>query len=87
MDALFFGPGDYSVRLGIPGQIQDPQIVKVRERVAEVARKHGKMAATVGGKANVKDYVSMGYNLLSVGADVVALSTYADDMLSAFDAI
>jgi 4-hydroxy-2-oxoheptanedioate aldolase len=29
----------------------------------------------------------MGYNLLSVGADVVALATYADDVLSAFDAI
>jgi len=87
VDCLFFGPGDYSVRLGIPGQIQAPEIVKVRERVAEVARKHGKIAATVAGKANVKDYVSMGYNLLSVGADVVALATYADDVLSAFDAI
>lgn len=87
VDALFFGPGDYSVRLGIPGQIQAPEIIKVRERVAEVARKHGKIAATVAGKVNVKDYVSMGYNLLSVGADVVALATYADDVLSAFDAI
>ena len=59
----------------------------MRERVAEVARKYGKIAVTVAGKANVKDYVSMGYNMLSVGADVVALSTYADDVLSAFDSI
>lgn len=87
VDALFFGPGDYSMRLGIPGEIQDPQIVKVRERVAEVARRHGKIAATVAGKANVKDYVSMGYNLLNIGADVLALSSYADDVLSAFDGI
>jgi hypothetical protein len=62
-------------------------IVEVRKRVAEVARKHGKITVTVAGKANVKDYVSMGYNMLSVGADVVALATYADDMLSAFDAM
>ncbi|WP_417310979.1 HpcH/HpaI aldolase family protein [Devosia sp.] len=87
VDGLFFGPGDYSMRLGIPGQIQDPQIVKVRERVAEVARRHGKIAATVAGKANVKDYVSMGYNLLNIGADVIALASYADDALSAFDEI
>lgn len=87
VDCLFFGPGDYSVALGIPGQIQAPEIIKVRERVAEVARKHGKIAATVAGKANLKDYVSMGYNMLSVGADVVALSTYADDMIAAFDQI
>lgn len=87
VDCLFFGPGDYSVALGIPGQIQAPEIIKVRERVAEVARKHGKIAATVAGKANLRDYVSMGYNMLSVGADVVALATYADEMMAAFDQI
>ncbi|WDR06200.1 aldolase/citrate lyase family protein [Devosia rhodophyticola] len=85
VDALFFGPGDFSVALGIPGQIQHPEIKAVRKKVAEVARKHGKIAATVGGPDVLGEYVDMGYNLINVGADVIALANYADEMLSAFD--
>lgn len=87
VDALFFGPGDYSVALGIPGQLQDPEIKKVRKRVADIARKHNKIAATVSGTENVPEYADMGYNLLNVGADVVALSQYADEVLAAFDGL
>lgn len=85
VDALFFGPGDFSVAMGIPGQIQHPEIKAVRKRVAEIARKHNKIAATVAGPADLPEYVDLGYNLLNIGADVIALAGYADDMLSAFD--
>ncbi len=85
VDCLFFGPGDYSVATGIPGQIQHPDIKAIRRRVAEVARKHGKIAATVVSRDQIGDYVDMGYNLLSVGADVVALAQYADASMEAFD--
>ena len=85
VDCLFFGPGDYSLALGVPGQLQHPEIKAVRKRIAEVARKHGKIAATVCGRDQIKDYADMGYNLLSVGADVVALALYADESMAAFD--
>lgn len=85
VDCLFFGPGDYSVALGIPGEIQHPEIRKVRQRVAEVARKHGKIAATVCGKDQIRSYADMGYNFLSAGADVVGLAQYADDLMAAFE--
>jgi 4-hydroxy-2-oxoheptanedioate aldolase len=85
VDCLFFGPGDYSLAMGVPGQLQHPDIKAVRKRIAEVARKHGKIAATVCGRAEIKDYADMGYNLLSVGADVVALAVYADEAMAAFD--
>jgi len=29
----------------------------------------------------------MGYNFLSVGADVVALANYADDLMAAFEGV
>jgi len=87
VDALFFGPGDYSVALGVPGQLQNEEIEKVRKQVARIARKHNKIAATVSGTETVGEYVDMGYNLLSVGADVLALSQYAERVLSAFDGI
>ena len=57
----------------------------MRQRIAEVARKNGKIAATVCGRDQIKDYADMGYNLLSVGADVVALAQYADASMEAFD--
>ena len=87
VDALFFGPGDFSVALGIPGEINSPQINKMRKRVADVARKNGKIAATVSGPDTVKEYADLGYNMLSVGADVIALTQYADKMLAAFDEV
>ena len=85
MDGVFFGPGDYSVAKGIPGQLQHPEVKDARKQIAELARKHGKIAATVTGRDTIAEYVDLGYNLLSVGADVVALATYADDAMAAFD--
>ncbi len=85
VDCIFFGPGDYSLALGVPGQLQHPDIKAARQRIAEVTRKHGKMAATVCGRDQIKDYAEMGYNILSVGADVVALAQYADASMEAFD--
>jgi 4-hydroxy-2-oxoheptanedioate aldolase len=87
VDALFYGPGDYSVALGIPGQLTHPEIERVRKLVAETARKHNKIAATVSGTETVAEYVDLGYNFLSVGADVHALTQYAEKVLSAFDGI
>lgn len=84
VDCLFFGPGDYSVALGIPGQLDHPDIERVRRRVAEVARKNGKIAATVCSQPNISSYADMGYNFLSVGADVIALVNYADAAMAAF---
>ena len=87
VDALFFGPGDMSVAMGIPGQLNHPEIVRMRKQVATAARKHNKIAATVADPASVAPYVDMGYNLLNIGADVLALTKYADEMLGAFDGI
>ena len=87
VDALFFGPGDYSIALGVPGEMQHPEIKKARQLVAEFARKNNKIAATVGGPDIVGEYINMGYNLLNIGADVVALINYAEETLEAFDKI
>ena len=87
VDALFFGPGDYSLTLGVPGQMDHPDVVAARKKVAEVARKNNKIAATPGGPGVAKNYIDMGYNLLNVGADVVALSDYAEKLVNEFDKI
>ena len=85
VDCLFFGPGDFSLAIGVPGQLQHPEVKAARRRVAEVARKYGKIAATVTSRDTIAEYADMGYNFLSVGADVVALAIYADESMAAFD--
>ena len=62
-------------------------VVSARKKVAEVARKNNKIAATPGGPAVAKNYIDMGYNLLNIGADVIALADYAENLVNEFQKI
>ncbi len=81
IDMIFFGPGDYSQSLGVPGDWDNPELLKARRRIAEVCRQNNKFAATVGGAANYHELVDMGYAFINIGADVVALSSYNYQLL------
>lgn len=80
-DMLFFGPGDYSHGLGIPGQWDDPRIATARAAVAEAAVRHGKFAGTMGSPDSMHELVQMGYRFINIGADVVALVDYCRDLI------
>ena len=82
IDMLFFGPGDFSHSLGVPGCFDDPRLLDARKRVAEAALRHGKFAGTVASPDNAPDLLDMGYRFLSVGADVLALTQYFSLQLS-----
>ena len=81
IDMIFFGPGDFSQGIGTPGDFKNPKIADTRKRVAEVARKYGKFAGTVGGAADFENLSNMGYNFISIGADVVGLWLYYKDII------
>ncbi len=85
IDMIFFGPADFSQGIGRPNDFADPELIRVKELVAQTARKHGKMAGTVGGVGNYKQLEEMGYNFINLGADVVGLSRYYRDILSKID--
>jgi len=76
IDMLFFGPADFSHSLGLLFDMGNEKIAEARRRVAEVARRHGKFAGTVGSTANMKELYEMGYRLISMGADVLGLNEY-----------
>ncbi len=76
VDMLFFGPGDFSQGIGVPGQFDHPKVIETRRRVAEVAAAHGKYAGTVGSTGSWEELVDMGYRFINVGADVVGLGQY-----------
>jgi 4-hydroxy-2-oxoheptanedioate aldolase len=84
IDMLFFGPGDFSQGIGAPGQWDHPEIARTRKRVAEVCRAHGKFAGTVGGPAQAGDLAAMGYQFISIGADVVHLFNGCRELLNQF---
>lgn len=84
IDMLFFGPGDFSQGIGVPGKFDDPRLIEARELVAKAALKHGKFAGTVGSLANMEELVKLGYKFINVGADVISLSQYCFDIASKF---
>jgi len=83
-DILFFGPGDMTQGLGAPGDFNHPKVIETRKRIPELARKHGKFAGTVGNLGNYKDLIALGYQFISMGADVVALVQTFSQIAAAF---
>ena len=81
IDMLFFGPADFSQSVGMPTQIGNERTMEAKRKVAEVARRHGKFAGTVGDPSNVKTLYDMGYRVINLGADVDGLCMYFTDTL------
>jgi 4-hydroxy-2-oxoheptanedioate aldolase len=82
IDMIFFGPGDYSHAIGVPGQMEHPLVVEARIKIAQCARKHGKLAGTTGSPKTFEEYSKMGYHLINIGADVHALDVYGKNLLN-----
>jgi 4-hydroxy-2-oxoheptanedioate aldolase len=74
IDMLFFGPADFSQGIGKPYETDHPRVKEALHRTAEVSRKHGKFAGTAAGHDNLQELIDMGYQYLSLDADVCILS-------------
>ena len=80
-DALLFGAGDFSHRIGKAGKLDAPEVVDARKRVAAAALRHGKFAMAAGFIAPFPELVAEGYRLFNIGADVIALTAYVKQRL------
>jgi 2-keto-3-deoxy-L-rhamnonate aldolase RhmA len=58
--------------------------MEVGDRIANAARKAGKMAGTVSVPDKYRALVDMGYNFLNIGGDVSALAEYSNQRVDAF---
>lgn len=81
IDMIFFGPADFSQGLGKPCEMDNPELSEARKKIARCARKHGKIAGTVGSLGNAKQLADEGYNFINIGADVLALITYYKNII------
>ena len=75
-NGILFGPGDFSHRIGKVGQLDAPEVVAARKRVAAACKKYGKFAMTAGLIAPFPELVEEGYRVIGIGADVVGLTQY-----------
>ncbi len=87
IDLLFFGPADFSHGAGLDCDLAHPQVIEARARVVAAAKKYGKLAGTTASVATVREYRALGYDWLNVGADVVGLTTYLQDLTDKLSAL
>ncbi len=84
IDILFFGPADFSQGIGAPGEWNHPKLIEARKKVADAALRHGKFAGTTGRLDNLDELVNMGYRFIAVGADVVSVGNYCQQLINGF---
>lgn len=82
-DILHFGPGDFSHRIGQTFQPDHPEVKRARAQIARAARQHGKFAMSQP-IAPFAELFAEGYQMISVGADVMGLNEYMDARLAHF---
>ena len=82
VDALFVGPYDLSMSMGIPGQVNDSSVQHAIAEVLAVCRDAGKIPGIFGlTPASVSPYVEMGFTLVGLGVDAVFFSEAASQAL------
>ncbi|MCE5258754.1 MAG: aldolase [Chloroflexi bacterium] len=71
IDVIFLGPYDLSQSFGIPGQVNDPRVVKGMEVATKKIRAAGKAAGTFAGSPEAaKRWSSLGVQYIALGVDV-----------------
>ena len=71
VDVLFVGASDLTFQLGVPSAYGDPRVAGAMEKVANAARRHGKVAG-FGGVADAETarrYIGLGMHFILAGND------------------
>jgi 4-hydroxy-2-oxoheptanedioate aldolase len=71
IDMVQFGPADYSMSLGIPGQWSSPRVREAEEYVIKTALKKGiQPRAEIGSPDQAKRYLDLGVTHFCIGTDM-----------------
>ena len=69
-DAIIIGPADLSLRLGIPGALDDPKFTECVDALIAAAKKAGIASGIfMGDRARVKRYIEQGMRWFSCGSE------------------
>ncbi len=82
LDAVLVGPYDLSASMGLPGQIDHPDVQAAIRRVAEVCQQAGIPVGIFGMTAGaVRPYIEQGFRFIVCGVDTVMLGNAARQLL------
>ena len=74
LDMVQFGPADYSMSIGLPGQFKHPKVKEAERYVIETSLKLGlHPRAEIGHPDQAKEYLDMGVRHFCIGSDVAIL--------------
>ena len=83
VDAIFVGPSDLSVSLGIPGKISHPDEVEAINKVVDVCQKHKIIPGIhMSNLDMLKAWIEKGMRFVSFSSDVDLLARAAADSLA-----
>jgi 4-hydroxy-2-oxoheptanedioate aldolase len=86
VDGLFFGPGDYSVSIGLPGQIRHERVRNAMMEVAAATKAAGKWWGTVAVGADMAcDVHALGARLICPGGDVKVMQLGMRELARTFE--
>ena len=86
IDAVYVGPSDLSVTLGLPPAMDhdDASFVEAKSRIVEACRKHGATPGIHGNAALAAKNAEAGFQMLTISSDTnVLVSGSASDLRSA----
>ena len=85
VDGLFFGPGDFSVSIGIPGQIRHARVRAAMEQVATAVQTAGKWWGTVAvGAEMCADVQGLGARLICPGGYIKIMQLGLKELVKTF---
>lgn len=83
VDAIFVGPADLSVGMGIPGQITHPKEVEAIETVLAICQKHAVVPGIhMSKRETLKDWIRRGMRFVTYSSDVDLLARAAQESLA-----
>jgi 2-keto-3-deoxy-L-rhamnonate aldolase RhmA len=82
LDAVLVGPYDLSASMGLPGQIDHPDVQAAIQHVADVCKKANMPIGIFGMNADaVRPYIEQGFRFIVAGVDTVMLGNAASELL------
>ena len=86
VDAVFIGPADLSASMGLPGQMDHPDVVAaIADAIARLQRIDVPVGLMALNPDRAKSYIDMGVDFAAVGVDLVLLAESVAALRQTFD--
>jgi 4-hydroxy-2-oxoheptanedioate aldolase len=82
VEAIYVGPNDLSISLGIPPDSNDPRLDEAMREIVAGCRRNGVVPGVHASAALCDKRVEQGFGMVTVSADVVALRKQVNDDLA-----